>query len=157
MNRKIIVVYYSRSGKTKEAAEEAARNLGCDIEGITDNVDRSGIIGYLKSGKEAMKMTEVSINPMNHNVSDYDMVIIMTPVWAGTMASPVREFIKKNKSSIKAAAFVTTAGSDNPGKTFEHMRSLWEKEETAKVHISGKDMKTGGYKDKLKSIYDLVK
>ena len=52
---KILIAYYSRTGSTKIVAEKLMAMTGADIEEIKDKTDRSGIIGYMRSGREAMK------------------------------------------------------------------------------------------------------
>ena len=41
----VLCIYYSRSGKTKEAMNEIAEALGAELAEISDGVDRSGRLG----------------------------------------------------------------------------------------------------------------
>jgi len=53
--KKILVVFYSRTGNTKKVGEAIAGELNCDTEQIMDVKSRMGIFGWLRSGREAMK------------------------------------------------------------------------------------------------------
>ena len=52
---KALVVYFSRTGGTKKVAEAISNILSCDIEEIVDTKDRTGLLGYIRSGRQAMK------------------------------------------------------------------------------------------------------
>jgi len=47
---KILVVFYSRSGRTKKIAEAISDILKCDKEEIFDLKNRKGIPGFLSAG-----------------------------------------------------------------------------------------------------------
>jgi len=50
---KILVIYYSRTGVTKKVAEILKGKLGADLEAIEDKINRRGVFGYIRSGREA--------------------------------------------------------------------------------------------------------
>ena len=52
---KTLVVLYSRTGTTKKVGEEIAAALKADVEEIIDTKKRSGPIGYVQAGRDAMK------------------------------------------------------------------------------------------------------
>ena len=108
---KTLVVYYSRSGKTKLAAKALATTLDADIEQITDMENRKGIIGFIKSGYQATKRIKVEISPAKKQPSEYDLVVICTPVWAGTMSSAIRTYLFTYRRKIKNVAYIITKAS----------------------------------------------
>ncbi|MCK4376551.1 MAG: flavodoxin, partial [Candidatus Brocadiae bacterium] len=77
--KRCLVVYYSRSGTTRKAAEAIAGLLGCDIEEILDRKDRSGVTGYLVSLKDSALRKPAEIEPVRRDPADYDLVVIGTP------------------------------------------------------------------------------
>lgn len=118
-----LVVYFSRSGTTHKVAEELARELGADIERITDREDRKGLIGYMKSGREASTDMLVEIDEPRRDPADYDLVVVGTPVWAWKMCSPVRSYLARYSGRINEAAFFCTADGKE-GKTIEDMAAF---------------------------------
>ncbi len=60
-NMDTLVVYYSRSGHTKKAAEALSNVLECDIEEVVDTTNRDGPIGYLRSGYQAIRKKSTPI------------------------------------------------------------------------------------------------
>jgi len=127
---KILVVFYSRTGVTKKAAERIAAHLRerADVqitaEEITEPKDRSGILGWLGAGRDAMRKKETPIEPVRANPADFDLVVIGTPVWAWTAASPVRTFCVQHGKEAKKVAFFCTMGGTGDKKTFEALETL---------------------------------
>ena len=132
---KTLILYYSRTGTTKKVAEKLASILGADIESVVDNVNRSGIRGYMISGRDAIKKTLIKINPISHNISDYDLVIIGTPVWAWTMSNPIRTLITEQKDNLKQVAFFCTQGGEGDQGAISNMIKLSEKEPLASLSL----------------------
>lgn len=108
---KTLIVYYSRTGTTKRAAEILAREMKADIEEITDKIDRKGVIGYLKSGRDGMKRKLTEIDPTKKDSKQYDIVIIGTPMWVKNMCSPIRTYLTKNRMEKNIGILITHGGS----------------------------------------------
>lgn len=150
---KTLILYYSRTGTTKKVAERLASVLGADIENVVDNVNRSGIRGYMISGRDAVKKTLIKINPLTHNISDYDLVIIGTPVWAWTMSAPIKSLITELKDNLKQVAFFCTQGGEGNQGAISNMIKLSGKEPLASLSLLNKKV----VKDQIeKEINDFV-
>lgn len=139
-----LIVYYSRTGKTRKAAEMLAERLNAKTEEIRDNRDRSGFLGFLRSAKEAIRKETVEIQPLKHDIENFNLIIIASPIWAGTIASPVRSFIEKNKSKLyRAGFFCTMGGSDNEDKAAKEVERLLGRKLKVKAAFSREDLKPG--------------
>ncbi|MEO0108431.1 MAG: NAD(P)H-dependent oxidoreductase [candidate division WOR-3 bacterium] len=122
---KVLLVYYSRSGNTAKLADLLARELQCDTEQVQDVRSRQGLFGWLRSGFEAARKRLPAIQEPKHNPTDYELVIIGTPVWASTMSSPMRSYLNRYRERLptQLAFFRTMAGND-PGRTFAEMAAF---------------------------------
>ena len=145
---KTLVVYYSRTGTTKKVGKKIGQMLKCDSEEIIDVKDRKGALGYTRSGKEAMLKTCPKIKPIKKNPAKYDLVIIGTPVWFFTMASPVRTYLSKNK--FKKVAFFLTMHGSGDRKTFKAMQRVCKKKPVSVLSLTMKEVKNGDYIPKIK-------
>jgi flavodoxin len=141
------VVYYTRTGNAKSVAETVAAELGADIEEVIDTKKREGTLGWLSAGRDAMGQKETEIAQTKRTPTDYDLVIIGQPVWAGNPTPAIRTYLNKNDlSGKKVALFFTDAGLRQaiektkalmPNSTFEgelilSAKELENKEETKK-------------------------
>lgn len=140
---KALVVYYSRTGNTRKAGEEIARELGCDVEEIIDTVNRAGPVGFVLSGKQASMKELTKLKPLTKDPSQYDLVIIGTPVWAATMSSPVRTFIAENKDKLKSVAFFITLGGTGEASTLQGMEEACGKKPAATLTVLARELKAG--------------
>ena len=114
MNREILCLYYSRTGKTKQAMEEIAAALGCECVELRDRVDRSGAIGWLRCGMDAIRKRTRAMEPIETRcaLQDYKLVIVGTPIWAGRCSSVVRGFLKRRGLELRNVAYVIVHGSE---------------------------------------------
>ncbi|MCD7775445.1 MAG: flavodoxin domain-containing protein [Clostridiales bacterium] len=103
---KTLVVWYSRKGYVREAALEKVKEENADFLELDSIDDDQGYDGFGNCVKSAIKKSAVVLFPYDTDVSSYDKVIICTPVWCGTVASPVRQFITAEKHNIKRAEYV---------------------------------------------------
>jgi len=110
----ILCLFYSRTGKTEDAMNEIAQALGAELVEITDDVDRSGLRGFLRSGMSAVRSSTHPLDPIHteRELEDYRLVILGSPVWAGRCASPVRALLKRRGMELKHVAYVLTRSSE---------------------------------------------
>ena len=119
---KTLVVFFSRTGNTRRLARQIAVAIDAEIEEITDRTNRHGIIGYLRSGKEATLRRRTEIAPAAHDPSGFDLVIIGTPVWGASLSSPVRTYLGTHEAELPAVAFFCTLGGSGSRRVFRQMQ-----------------------------------
>ncbi|MFH1210150.1 MAG: flavodoxin [archaeon] len=139
---KTLVVYYSRTGTTKKVAESISKEIKGDIEEILDTKNRDGVIGYIKAGRDATLKRLTLIKNINKNPKDYDLIIIGTPIWVWTMATPIRTYMIQNKGSFKNIALFCTMGGSK-GKTFEEMEDLIGQKAKAFLKLKTREVNNG--------------
>ncbi len=119
-----LVVYYSRTGTTKKLAKSIKRKLDCDEEEIIDKKDRSGVLGFLRASWDAWRGKETEIYGGKKDPSNYDHILIGTPVWAGSPAPAVITYIKKRKFDLDKVSFFCTYKGSGGQKVFDKMGNL---------------------------------
>jgi flavodoxin len=158
MDKKILVVYYSKTGHTERVAKDIASGLGADTEKLIDKKDRSGFLGYIMGGRDAAKKRTTEIEKPLKNPKDYDVVIIGTPVWAWNMTPAVRTYLSAYKNDFKNVAFFTTAGGTKPEKIVRSMEDLAGKKGLGYVGFVQKELKDQDvYSNKLSDFFKLFK
>ena len=109
---KTLVIYYTRTGNAKFMAETIAAELGADIEEVIDLRNRQGKLAFLPAGRDAMRGKETAIAQTKRTPTDYDLIIIGQPVWAGSPTPAIRTYIEKNDLSRKKVALFFSDSSD---------------------------------------------
>jgi flavodoxin len=147
---KILVVYYSRTGTTRKVAETVRDVLGCEIDEIEDTKERSGIIGWLKAGKDAGCGSLTKISGVEKKPSMYDVVVIGSPTWNGSMSTPIKNYLMENKDRLKNVAFFPIGNGDKL-VALKDMEELASKSPLATLHlVRKKDVEDGDYIDRVK-------
>lgn len=110
----ILCMYYSRTGNTKQAMEEIGAALGAEVVALQDQVDRSGWKGYLRCGRDAMRLSVPPAEPVETEkpLGNYRLVILGTPVWAGRCSSVVRSFLKERGHLLRNVSYVLLRGGN---------------------------------------------
>jgi flavodoxin len=121
---KVLVVYCSRTGNTRFVAQEMAGKLKADIEEIKDRTNRRGIIGWWRAAGDATRGKETEIEQTKYSPSNYDLIILGSPVWNKRIPPAMRTYLNKNDLSKNKIAFFNTNDSDENQNTFSVMREL---------------------------------
>ncbi|MGC8936232.1 MAG: flavodoxin family protein [Candidatus Methanomethylicaceae archaeon] len=146
---KYLVVFYSMGGATKLIAQKIAEKVNGDVEEIKDTKNRKGILGFLRSGYEGARRKLTVIAETRYDPSQYDVVIIGTPVWAGHMSSPTRTYIVNQRGKFNRVAFFCTLSMKDAPKIFKDMSKACQKEPVATVMFNRKEVIKGEYESKL--------
>jgi len=139
----ILVVFYSRSGTTRNVASVLARLLNADLEEIFDRQGRAGPFGYLRSFVEALEQRPADIVLPKCDASAYDLVVIGTPVWAGSVSSPVRAWLVANRARLKRVAFFCSFGRRGEQLALAQMHALAGKSPLAECKITTREARHG--------------
>jgi len=142
---KALVVYYSSTGKTELVAKAIAKILNADIWKIEELKKKGVFARYISGAISAAKGEYSEIKPIDHNIGDYDLIFIGTPVWAFKPTPAINAFISKaNFKDKKVIIFVTMRGMG--GKSA--IRALVDAIESkgGKI-INSFGIRTGGVKD----------
>ena len=134
-----LIVYFSRTGRTRKAAEAIQALTGFDIEEIKEAKGRGGPIGWLKSGMESTRKMLPEIEAPQHELASYDLVVIGTPIWASNMSSPVRAYINSHGPDIKSVALFCTGDGNDPETAFAPITEMLGKEPVATLGLIGEE------------------
>ena len=119
---KTLVIYYTRTGNAKFIAETIAAGLGADIEEIVDLKSRQGKLSFISAGRDAMRAKETEIAQTKRTPTDYSLIVIGQPVWAGNPTPAIRTYMNKNDlSGKKVALFFSDV---NLGQAVEKTKTL---------------------------------
>lgn len=154
---KILVVYFSRTGNTRILANELSRKLQCDIEEIKTPVSYSGFWGYQRALLQATFKRKPVIRPLQKDPTNYDLVIIGSPLWGGSISAPIRSFFEKYGDSLNDVAFFSTRrGGFGRTHFFEQMRQLSKKKPMSLLTLTEKELNSGEFKKNMSSFLSIL-
>ncbi|MDR2426841.1 MAG: hypothetical protein LBD46_06675 [Endomicrobium sp.] len=111
---KVLVVYYSLSGHTRDIAERIKAKTSADIYEIKlkEKISRFSIF-YTSLIKCSKQLPELDGPPPDFE--SYDYIFVGSPVWAYTVCYPVLSFLEQTDFKGKRVVPFSTQGS-NAGK-----------------------------------------
>ncbi len=121
---KTLVVYYTRTGNSKFAAESIAAELGADLEEIVDLKNRQGRLAFLANGRDAGQGKETEIAPIKRIPADYELIIVGTPIWNKSPTPAIRTYLNKNSLSGKKVGLFFSDSSFGLDQAVEKTKAL---------------------------------
>ena len=123
--KKGLIAYYSHSGNTKDIAMKIQKLTGADIFEIKPlsayPAQYDDVVNQAKIEKERDIKPELLDNG---NISKYDTIILGTPVWWYTFASPIRTFLTSHDFTGKTIMPFCTHGGGGESSTFTEIMEL---------------------------------
>jgi hypothetical protein len=83
---------------------------------LIDRKKHARPLRFLRSGRDAARNKMTVLDPLVHDPALYDVVALGTPVWNGLMSSPMRTYIRINKSRFNRVALLCTQGGNENKK-----------------------------------------
>ncbi|WP_133013713.1 flavodoxin family protein [Clostridium cuniculi] len=120
---KKLLIYYSHDGNTKFVAETISKIIEADIMELIpeENINITGIMKISWGVRQLITHPKPKLLRNNINPSDYDMIVIGTPVWSYTFSPPINTFFNEYKLSGKKVAIFCCHGGQK-GKTIEKIK-----------------------------------
>ena len=125
-NPRVLVAYYSLTGKTEKVAEAIAGASNGQLYRIkiaksypNDTKERRAILEQEIEENYLPPLAAADINPEN-----YDIIFLGSPVWANHISQPIKSFLAKyDLSGKRVIPFVTHSGGGR-GQCFKDVASL---------------------------------
>ncbi len=140
---KVLVLFYSRTGTTRHLAESIARALHADLEELRESRSRSGVLGWLRCGYDGAHHRSSETLPLQHELADYDLIVVGSPTWNGALSSPVRGFLERNRQRLPKVALFATCARDGSAKVLAEMAELLPSPPVATLGMLENDVKHG--------------
>lgn len=123
---KTLVAYFTLTGNTEKAAKIVAEETNADLYKI------ELVTPYPSEYKEQTELAKKElaegilppIKPWPENIAEYDVVFIGSPVWWGTMSTPVHTFLSSGVLKGKTVIPFVTHGGGGADKSFSDTERL---------------------------------
>ena len=148
-------MFYSRTGTTKTVAQSIHSRLQCDCEELIDSQNRTGILGYLRSGRDVGAKARTTLQTLQYKPENYDVVILGTPVWRNSISTPMRTYIHHYNKHFKYVAFFCTQ-KGKKHDVFKELRTLCDQIPLASLSLREADVKQNAYQEELDVFIDSI-
>ena len=122
-----LVVYYSKTGNAKKVAEIVINELG--------GCDRAELVF-----DEKAKTIEGAVDP-----SGFERVILLSPIWAFSLAEPMKLYLNEYGKSINSYTLIVTCGMFGLRGCVRNCVKATGKQPLGSMKIRDKNLKTGNF------------
>ena len=146
---KKIFIYYSLTGNGDLVANYL-KNKNIDIRKVIPEkpLPKNKILSILTGGFLAFIEYQDKLVAFDNDISEYDEVIIGSPIWNSRLSSPINTVINKIDLNDKPVTFILYSGSGTSPKATEKIKKL---SKNAKI-INLKEPKNNFDSEKLSSL-----
>lgn len=132
-NKKILTVYYSNGGNTKNVAEKLHSIVSGDLKEIelTEKYPKN----IFKMSKLVRKQIREGYLPQIEkiDISDYDIIFTASPIWNASISLPMKHFLKNNNFENKVLIPIFTySGGAFKKKVWNEFKDLTNAKEIKK-------------------------
>lgn len=154
---RILIVFFSRTGTTRRLATTLAGMLCADVEEICDYTERRGASGYLRCVLDSWRKRPAEIVRAGLDPSQYDLVLVGTPIWAGAVSAPVRAYLLQNRAKFRHVGFFCSLGGLGAERAFDEMRTLAGKAPVAQCKVRAAELQRGKVTASLERFVGVLK
>lgn len=92
---KTIILYYSLGGTSKKQAHSLVQEYnGAVVEGIKEQKQRSVFTAFIPGCVQAMQRKAAAICPLEHDLAEFERIVMVMPIWAGNPAPAFNAALK---------------------------------------------------------------
>lgn len=124
--KKVLIAYYSYSNNTRIVAQMLQAKVGGDLFAIEpatpySTTDYRGVSA--QGQREVRNGYKPALKNKVTNIAAYDVVVLGSPIWWGTIAPPVATFLAEHDLAGKTIVPYVTHGGYGAGTSFEDIAS----------------------------------
>ena len=90
-----LIIYYSNTGTTGQAAQQLQALTGWPIAEVRDEQPRKGLLGRLRILFDSLLALPAHFRYEGPELNGFDRVVVSSPIWLGLLASPMRGFLSE--------------------------------------------------------------
>lgn len=123
---KRLVVYYSLSGNTEEAARKLAERLGAELLRLetVKPMPKSFAAQIFVGGGQVMFHHVPELKPLDRDAAAYDELILGSPIWNSKGVPAVNAFLTDEKAAAKVTSLFFLSGGGEIQKGLEAITKL---------------------------------
>ncbi|WP_276370186.1 NAD(P)H-dependent oxidoreductase [Chryseolinea sp. H1M3-3] len=147
---KLLIIYFSFSGNNEMLVDDLKKRLGCEAVKIIESKKRKDMTILF----DVMFNRTPRINNIGKNLEEYDHIILIAPIWAGKIASPLKSLLLLEKENIHDYSFICVcSGVENQKEKIQtQLTNLLRKKPVIVTELWINDLLPADQKNKIKYV-----
>jgi len=114
---KICIIYHSETGNTRRVTQHIASAFDAQLIEVTDTVSYNRLTRFFVLCKMANREEKTVIEPASVDISDFDLVVFGSPVWAFKPTPVIHAAIDGLKGCMGKPSVAFSTHGGRPGQT----------------------------------------
>jgi len=153
---KICIIYHSETGNTRHVAKHIASAFDAYLIEVCDTASYSRLTRFLVRCKMARGEEKTTIDPSLPDVSEYDLIVFGSPVWAFKPTPAIHAAIDGLEGCMGKPAVAFSTHGGRPGHTNETFKKWIEARGMIPVAVTNIHQNAIENKEKTKELVALV-
>ena len=121
---KVLVVVYSYTGTSRRVAKLLCSQHDWYLGEVAETRPRKGVLGMLRCLLDSKFRLKPPIRYDGPSPADFDAVVLVSPIWALQLASPMRSFVAMERQHLPDLAVVSVMGGEGAPNAVAEITSL---------------------------------
>ena len=149
----VLIVFHSRYGHCRMVAEALSRKRGWALGEVACLAGRRR---YLRCALDALLRREPEIRYTGAGPSQFDGVVLVSPVWCWRLCPPIRRFVRSMADRLTDVAVLSCMGGSGAANAVAEVERLLGRPVVAQLALRQADIEAGRHDAALGAFGDEV-
>lgn len=141
--KKVLVVVYSLTGNSRRLAKRLCSQRGWQMAEIVETRPRSGPLGILRCVLDSLFRRQPAIRYDGPFAKNFDAVILVSPIWVGRLAGPMRSFVTRRRDHLPEVGVISVMGGPGEPDAPAEVRDLIDKPLILDAAVTAREIDDG--------------
>lgn len=142
---KILVVFYSYTGTSRRLVQLLCSQLDWPSGEIVEERARSGASGTLRCVADSLLRRQPRIRYQGPDPRGFGTVVLVSPIWAYRLASPMRSFVADRRDDLQQIAVVSVMGGSGAPNAVAEIGHLLGRAPSLGTAFTTREVDDGSY------------
>jgi hypothetical protein len=154
---KTLVIVYSYTGTGRKLARLLAAQQSWPTGDVLELRSRAGAWGTLRCVLDSLLRRHPSVRYAGPRVNEFDSVVLITPIWLGRLAGPMRSFIANYAESLPDLALIAVSASGRPSSAAAEVAELADRTPLLEAAFTASEIDDGSCAARLQAFGNAVR
>lgn len=148
---RILVVVYSHTGTSRRLAEQLCSQQGWQMAEIAETRPRRGASGIWRCVLDSLLRRHPPIRYDGPFPRNFDAVVLVSPIWVGQLAGPMRSFVARRRDHLPDVAVISIMGGPGDSSAAAEIASLIGKPPILSTAFTAREIGDGSCAGRLQT------
>lgn len=152
-----LIVCYSHTGTSRRVAELLASQFQWPRGEVREVRSRAGAAGILRCVADSLFRRHPAIRYEGPDPRDFEMVVLIAPIWLSRLAGPMRSFVSDRAPTLKQVAVISVMGGHGAANAFSEIGQILGHPPVVSTSFTASEVDDGSYSSELEVFGNAVR